>query len=183
MKRILITGMSGTGKSSVVAALSARGYRAIDTDADGISELVEVDHGETTGVGGGQDWVWNADRVREVLAGDGLGDDDALFLAGCSPNQGAFYRQFDHIILLSAAPEVIAHRLARRTTNPFGQRDGEIERTLAIQREIEPRLRATADHEIDTRQPLDEVAAAILRQIGLVRYPVTSVDAAKTPTT
>jgi hypothetical protein len=32
VKRVLLTGMSGTGKSSVVRALAARGYKAADTD-------------------------------------------------------------------------------------------------------------------------------------------------------
>src|SRR5215469_1436079 len=32
MKRVLLTGMSGTGKSSVIRALSELGYKAIDTD-------------------------------------------------------------------------------------------------------------------------------------------------------
>ncbi|HSR85370.1 MAG TPA: hypothetical protein VLM11_14440 [Streptosporangiaceae bacterium] len=32
MKRILLTGMSGTGKSTVVQALVARAYKAVDTD-------------------------------------------------------------------------------------------------------------------------------------------------------
>lgn len=165
MQRILITGMSGTGKSSVVAALAARGYQAID--ADGISELVDVDHGETTGVGGGRDWVWNEERIREILAGDGMGNEDVLFLVGCSPNQGAFYPQFDQVILLSAPAEVIVDRLTNRTNTPFGQRPGEIERTLQIQREIEPLLRMGADAEIDTCLPLDQVVAAILHQVGI----------------
>src|SRR5215470_14919911 len=32
MKRVLLTGMSGTGKSSVIRALADLGYKAIDTD-------------------------------------------------------------------------------------------------------------------------------------------------------
>ena len=32
MKRVLLTGMSGTGKSSVVRELVARGYKAVDTE-------------------------------------------------------------------------------------------------------------------------------------------------------
>jgi dephospho-CoA kinase len=32
VKRVLLTGMSATGKSAVVRKLAARGYKAIDTD-------------------------------------------------------------------------------------------------------------------------------------------------------
>jgi dephospho-CoA kinase len=35
VKRVLITGMSGTGKSTVIAELAARGYNAADTDDGG----------------------------------------------------------------------------------------------------------------------------------------------------
>jgi dephospho-CoA kinase len=38
VKRVLVMGMSATGKSGVVAELVARGYRAADTD-DGICEV------------------------------------------------------------------------------------------------------------------------------------------------
>jgi energy-coupling factor transporter ATP-binding protein EcfA2 len=34
MKRILLTGMSGTGKSSVIRELAGLGYKAIDADSD-----------------------------------------------------------------------------------------------------------------------------------------------------
>ena len=34
MSNILLTGMSGTGKTAVIRALAVRGYRAIDTDEE-----------------------------------------------------------------------------------------------------------------------------------------------------
>ncbi len=163
MKRILLTGMSGTGKSSVIAALAALGHPAVDLDEDGFSELVAVDGDELTGPGGGQDWVWRGDRVRDLLATD---HGAVLFLGGCAPNQGTFYAQLDQVVLLSAPPDVIVERLASRTTNPFGKRPGEIERVLELQRTIEPLLRRGADHEIDTSRPLGQVVAEVLRLVG-----------------
>lgn len=41
VKRVLLTGMSGTGKSSVIHALSARGFKAVDTD-DGWLSLIHI---------------------------------------------------------------------------------------------------------------------------------------------
>lgn len=45
MKRILLTGMSGTGKSTVICELAALGYKAVDADSDEYSEWVEVSGG------------------------------------------------------------------------------------------------------------------------------------------
>jgi dephospho-CoA kinase len=35
VRRILVTGMSGTGKSSALAELERRGFRTVDTDEPG----------------------------------------------------------------------------------------------------------------------------------------------------
>ncbi|MEV4756947.1 AAA family ATPase [Micromonospora sp. NPDC049559] len=162
MRRVLVTGMSGTGKSSVVDALAERGHRAVDADYGGLSHLVAVPGDELTGVGAGRDWVWREDRIERLLATD---DGDLLFLAGCAPNQGKFYPRFDHVILLTAPAEVIARRLATRTTNPYGRRPDQLARTLELKRTVEPLLRRGADLEIETTLPLDEVVAAILRHV------------------
>src|SRR3954468_7648739 len=99
--------MSGTGKSTLINELKARGYRAIDADYGGISETVSAPDDELTGLGTGQDWVWREDRIQSILSAD---DTDVLFIGGCSPNQGKFYPQFDHIVLLTAPADVIVNR-------------------------------------------------------------------------
>lgn len=89
-----------------------------------------------------------------------------LFVAGCEENQVKFHSQFDHIILLGAPVEVLTHRLATRTNNPFGKSAEEYRRFLADLQEVEPRLRAIADCEIDTTMPLSEAVRATQQAIG-----------------
>jgi shikimate kinase len=163
VKRVLLTGMSGTGKSTVIAELAARGYKAIDTDYNGLSELVTVPEDQPTGLDPGQDWVWREDRIQAILSAK---DADVLFLGGCAPNQGKFYPQFDHIILLTAPTQVIVERLTTRTNNPYGSRPQDIARTLDLLPTVEPLLRRGAGHEIDTSVSLDEVVTEVLRLVG-----------------
>jgi hypothetical protein len=105
MSRVLITGMSGTGKSAVIDELVTRGFRAIDAD-EGWSES-----------GPEGDWIWIETRIQRLLSDE---PSDDLFLSGCASNQGKFYPQFSHIILLSAPVDLIMQRLADRTNNTFG---------------------------------------------------------------
>ncbi len=149
MKRILLTGMSGTGKSTLIAALAARGYAAVDMDEPGWSEHAPDG-----------DWVWREDRVQEFLdhaAGD------ALFVGGCATNQVRFYPQFDAIVLLSAPASVLIERLATRTNNPYGKRPDELAEVLGYLETVEPLLRRGATHEIDTSAPFEDVLATVLR--------------------
>jgi dephospho-CoA kinase len=163
MKRVLLTGISGAGKSTVTEALAALGYNAVDADAPEYSEVVSVAEDELTGLGDGKDWVWRAERIQAMLDAD---DAPLLFLSGASPNQGQFYGQLDAIVLLTAPADVIVQRLATRTTNSFGKHPDEVGRVLALQETIEPLLREGATHVIDTRAPLNEVVERILRIVA-----------------
>ena len=164
VKRVLLTGMSGTGKSTVIEELAARGYKAVDTDYNGLCELVDVPHDQRTGLAPGQDWVWREDRIQDLLSTD---DAEVLFLSGCAPNQGKFYPQFDHIVLLTAPAHVIVERLATRTNNPYGKRPEEVARVLDLLQTIEPPLRSGAGHVVDTSAPLTQVVAKVLRLVGV----------------
>jgi len=157
--------MSGTGKSSVIHQLAARGFNAVDLDCDEFSQWVEVlpaTSGHPTPASG-RDWVWREERVQKILANESA---DLLFVSGCAENMSKFVAQFDHIILLSAPADVLADRLGRRTNNPFGKRPEELDQVMSVLRTVEPLLRKLADHEIDTRGTLDEVVAAVLMHVN-----------------
>ena len=160
MKRVLITGMSGTGKSTVIEELAARGYKAVDADYSGLSELVTIPaSSDRSGLGAEQDWIWREDRIADLLATE---DADVLFVSGTASNQWKFYGRFDHIVLLTAPAPVMTDRLVRRTNNPYGKDPPELARALALKETVEPLLRRGADLEIDTSAPVDEVVERIL---------------------
>jgi dephospho-CoA kinase len=156
VKRVLLTGMSGTGKSSVIEALAARGFKAVDTD-DGWCEPLPDGRQR-----------WREDAIDQLLATD---DTDVLFIAGCEENQIRFHARFDVIILLSAPAEILAQRLASRTGNPYGKTPHELRRVFDDLRAVEPLLRMTADHEIRTTMPLSDVVAAVLRLTRITTLP------------
>ncbi|WP_217697057.1 AAA family ATPase [Paenibacillus amylolyticus] len=144
---ILVTGMSGTGKSTVLGELAHRGHRIIDTDYDGWSENVD-----------GSGWLWHENPIDELLTEHSEG---ALFISGCVSNQGKFYPRFDAVVLLSAPLEVILERITSRKTNEYGKTVEQREEIIQYVASVEPLLRAGATVEIDTRKPLDEVVTEL----------------------
>ncbi|WP_182897917.1 AAA family ATPase [Microbispora sp. H10830] len=147
MPKILITGMSGTGKSTALQILGSRGHRVVDTDYGHWSRWINLPDGSS-------DWVWREEAIADLLAGHKQG---ALFVAGCKSNQGKFYPQFDHVVLLSAPAEVLLARVTARTNNPYGKRPEDRDAILENLRVVEPLLRATATMEIDARAPIAQV--------------------------
>ena len=141
--RILVTGMSGTGKSSALAELARRGFRTVDTDEPGWT-VEDADGGR---------W-WDEQRIADLLEED---EEPTLYLSGTVSNQGRLYDRFDAVVLLSAPADVLLARIAKRTTNEYGKSPGERELIVRHIREVEPLLRATCTHEIDATLPLDDV--------------------------
>jgi hypothetical protein len=62
---------------------------------------------------------------------------------------------------------VIVERLAMRANNPYGKRPEEVARVLGLVQTVEPMLRRSAEHVVDTSVPLDRVVEKVLRLVGL----------------
>jgi len=160
VRRVLITGMSGTGKSSVIHALKEQGHEAIDTDWNPDWEI-PAQPGDPDADGPG--WLWREDRISELLSTE---DTDVLFVSACVPNQSKFYSRFDRIVLLSASPELTVQRLVDRTNNRYGKAPQDVAQVLRFKATIEPLLRRGATDEIDTTMPLAGVIAKVLEIAG-----------------
>jgi dephospho-CoA kinase len=156
LARVLVTGMSGTGKSAALVALARRGHRVVDTDTDAWSRWITDDDGVA-------EWVWREDRIGELLADHEHGH---LFVAGCRSNQGRFHARFDAVVLLCAPADVMLERIEQRLDNPFGKDAAERERILSDLAAVEPLLRRAATIEIDTSEVAIEEVSRRLEQVA-----------------
>ncbi len=134
MTVLFITGLSGTGKSTLLDELKLRGYHVVDTDYGYIQEV----DGEV---------ILDEDKITRLLEEY---RDSHLFIAGIYSNQGKFYERFDRVILLKAELEVMLDRIQNRTSNPYGKHPEEIAKVIASYRYVLPLLEARADIIIDT---------------------------------
>ena len=153
MKRVLVTGMSGVGKSALLDELAARGYRTVDTDYGDYFELVDGEQ------------LWRQDRIEALLRTAETDPGDVLFIQGTTRNQGLFYPWFDDIVLLSAPIQTLIHRLTTRTTNTYGKDPAELAETLRYVETVEPLLRASATFEVVTTVPVRTVADLVLAHV------------------
>ena len=149
--RVLLTGMSGTGKSTVVAELRRRGYQAYDADDDGFSEPRVQGR-----------WGWRTDLVRQLLD---VSPDDVIFFAGCSEEQAEL--EFDSRVLLTAPPAVLCSRLQLRASKDYGRAPAQLAQVLHDLAEIEPLLRVSADLVVDTTRAVTDIVDLILDTLGL----------------
>lgn len=152
MRRVLVTGMSGTGKSTALDELRKRGFEVVDTDEPGWTEWSEPEGG----------YLWREEPIEQLLSREYK---TALYVSGTVSNQVGFYPRFDAIVLLAAPADVLFRRIGDRTTNEYGKSAEERELILRHLAEVEPLLRAGCTHELDATQTIEHVVAQLI-EIG-----------------
>ena len=141
MARVLVTGMSGAGKTTVLDELRRRGHMTVDTDYDGW----ELPAG-----------TWDEQRMQRLLASN-----PHVIVSGTVENQGLFYDHFEHVVLLRAPLHVLVQRVSTRTNNPYGKTpDQQVEIARCVDT-VEPLLRRGATLELDGQRPASDLADVI----------------------
>lgn len=170
--KILLTGIAGTGKSTIVKALNERGVAAMDLhDVPDLffwqdkttKEKVEYTPGRP------KEWFANVDRLCDMNKLKEILDQYAdVVVAGTTSgsDQKEFLSNFDKIILLQADPETLIHRMQiRNNKSGYGKSKGEQEDNIEWQKEYDPLLLSLGAIPVDTKGNLDDVVNKI-RQIS-----------------
>lgn len=138
MARILVTGMSGVGKTTLLDELQRRGHRTVDTD-----------YGDWHDDSG----LWDEGRMTRLLA-----EHASVVVSGTVDNQGTFYDRFEHVVLLSAPLDVLLERVRERSNNPYGRSVRDRAEISDYLRTVEPLLRRGATLELEGARPVSELA-------------------------
>lgn len=143
-KRILLTGMSGVGKTTILSMLQDENTICIDLDE---TDYIEVDI-ET------KERLISIDKLLSYI--NSISDKN-LILAVCEANQGQIYSLMSAVIVLTASLEVMKERINKRQNNNYGKDKEEWEQIVRNKKEIESLLIRRADYVIQTDGEIHEV--------------------------
>ncbi len=170
MALIYITGVAGTGKSTIRQHLKTLGYKAYDADLDGITGWHHV--ATDTSVYGpdlpgylSQDWYqqyeWRLVRQRvEQIAKEA--ESQPVFLCGTSANDEDIHDLLEHVMFLTIDEATVRYRLASRDTNSFGKTEAELNHVLHWLKPAEEYYRNFGAVMLDAAAPLDHIVGQII---------------------
>jgi adenylate kinase family enzyme len=169
MKKIYITGVSGTGKTTIARELTKRGYYAISIDeVEGLCSWVSQESGKkhegeaelNPDFVDRHDWICDTELLKQLIGKA----NDSVFVLGMAGNQDDFLMLFDKILLLECSPETFCARIDQRNDNDFGKHPEIRKQILGRYKVYAEEMLAKGAISIDTEKPIDEVVDEVVTQ-------------------
>jgi len=168
--KILLTGITGTGKTTILAELQKRGYMVVDLDATGMCRWKNKETNEITEYGPiGRDYKWltehgwycDTDILKKLLSC--IREDKDVFVAVITENIEEVVDEFDKTFIFVADDGIIKERLDKRTNNHFAKKEEEQDFVLKHSRELLKKIKDFT--EIDANKNPTEIVDIVLKKI------------------
>jgi adenylate kinase family enzyme len=173
MALIYITGIAGSGKSTVRQELLRRGYKVYGGAEDGIAAFFNNDSGKRV-----ERLVPAKERTPEWLSIHSwriplavitklrlLAKDEPVYVCAYTSNdKSELWGLFDKIFALTTDKETIKYRITNRTNNDVGKTSNELKDILNQQKTAEEEYQKLGAIIIDAKQPITRVVDEILEK-------------------
>ena len=165
---IYITGIGGSGKTTVRAELEKRGYEALEVDGvfaeffnNKTGERVKQTIDERTPQWWKEHtWIFMPEPLKKLQK---RAQSKQIFLCGTAFDEANYLHMFKKVFALVLDNDTLEHRLQTRTTTNWGKSPHELKDALTwnkTRKEEYEKLGATI---IDATKPLNEVVDEILK--------------------
>lgn len=166
--KIYITGVSGSGKSSIARYLRDKGVFAVDID-DEFAQWVnkntkqpgDWNHERSDEWYSQHGWTCNIEKLKQLLS-----ENENIVVVGAAVNQDEYLLFFDKIYFLDVPPETMIARMIERTDNPFGKNTVEQNRVILWQKSYGKEMREKGAISIDAEGTLEEIAKIIIANLN-----------------
>ncbi len=154
----MISGLSGTGKSTVCGELRNRGYNAVEADEE-LAYFADPETGLPANKKTSH-WLWDKEKFNITVKQK---RDDILFVCGGATNEEEFKHHFDKIFSLHIDDTTLRHRLLTRTNNYYGKDPKELMQQLEWNKGTVKYSKERGRTVIDATKSVDEVVNEILQ--------------------
>lgn len=170
MSLYLITGLPGSGKSTVCEELKRRGYEAYDGDYDHLAHWFDAEGNvaEDTAEKRTPEFVQTHTRAiseKTIAEFAHKASETDVFICNDPENEDILASYFTHIFALVLDESIREQRVANRKNNPWGKLPHEKARDQLIRPIAEKRYQQSNYTKVDANRPTDEVTDSILQYL------------------